>query len=182
MTHRPLLFAAAVLLIGAITACASTPATSPGSTRTPTATATPSTPPAPTASTSAPVEDAPEQVAGTVVRFTSDRTSVDVTIGDDTPAVRDFLSLLPLELTVEEFAGTEKIAYLPRELNYAGSPGSDPEDGDLIYYAPWGNVAFYYDTTGVGYSDATLHVGTYAATAEQLSLLEGGPVTITLAD
>ena len=34
-------------------------------------------------------------VTGSVVRFTSTRTSVDVTIGQDNPAVRDFLSMLP---------------------------------------------------------------------------------------
>ena len=61
-------------------------------------------------------------------------------------------------------------------------PGSDPEDGDLIYYIPWGNLGFYYNTAGVGYSDATLHIGTYDATEEQLSLLEGGTVTIEIVD
>jgi len=105
-----------------------------------------------------------------------------VTIGEDSSGVRDFLSMLPLELTVEEFAGAEKIAYLPRELNHEGSPGSDPEDGDLIYYTSWGNLGFYYDATGIGYSDATLHLGTYSATEEQLSLLEGIPVTIAIVD
>jgi len=30
---------------------------------------------------------------GTVVRFTSANTSVDVTIGEDSPATRDFLSM-----------------------------------------------------------------------------------------
>jgi hypothetical protein len=48
---------------------------------------------------------------------------VDVTIGEDNPAVRDFLSMLPLTLTVEEFAGREKISYLPRELRHRDSPG-----------------------------------------------------------
>ncbi|MFK3834821.1 cyclophilin-like fold protein [Microbacterium sp. NPDC087868] len=118
---------------------------------------------------------------GTVVRFTSDRTSVDVTIGEDSPGVRDFLSLLPTQLTFEEFNGKEKISYLPRELNYEGSPGSDPEDGDLIYFTPWGNLGFYYDASGIDYSDATLHIGTYNATEDQLALLEGS-VTVEIVD
>ena len=101
-----------------------------------------------------PPAEASDQVIGTVVRFTSDRTSIDVTIGEDSPAVRDFLSMLPLQVPFEELAGREKIAYLPRELNVAGSPGSDPEDGDLIYYTPWGNLGFYYNAAGIGYSDA----------------------------
>lgn len=186
MTHRLPALAAAVLLASMTAACAPTSGASPDVTRGPTAAVSPTppatTPPSTDASEGAAEEAEPEQVVGTVVRFTSDRTSVDVTIGEDSPSVRDFLSMLPLELAVEEFSGAEKIAYLPRELNHAGSPGSDPEDGDLIYYTSWGNLGFYYDATGIGYSDATLHLGTYTATEEQLSMLEGGQVTITIVD
>ena len=112
-------------------------------------------------------------VIGTVVRFSSGSDSVDVHIDEDSPASRDFLSMLPLELELEEFSGREKIAYLPRELDYEGSPGSDPEDGDLIYFVPWGNLGFYYDTAGIGYSDQTLHLGVYDASLDELEALEG---------
>lgn len=135
---------------------------------------TPSLTPSPSPSPSpGPASPAAEPAVGTVVRFSNSAGCVDVTIGEDSPATRDFLSMLPLTLTLEEFAGREKIAYLPRELAYEGSPGSDPEDGDLIYYTPWGNLGFYYDTSGVGYSDQTLHIGTYRATRDQLAELEG---------
>jgi hypothetical protein len=113
-----------------------------------------------------------------VVRFSAGSTSVEVTIDQDNPAVRDFLSMLPLTLKLEEFAGREKIGYLPRKLAYSGSPGSDPEDGDLIYYVPWGNIGFYYNTTGIGYSDQTIHLGTYKASLGQLEQLEGHAVTV----
>ena len=113
------------------------------------------------------------QIGGTIVRFSSSTTAVDVTIGEDNPAVRDFLSMLPLTITVEEFAGREKISYLPRELRHHGSPGSDPENGDLIYFVPWGNLGFYYNTDGIGYSDDTIHLGTYDAPFDQLEQLEG---------
>jgi hypothetical protein len=122
-----------------------------------------------------------DQVVGTVVRFTNGSTTVDVTIDQDNPAIRDFLSMLPLTLTLEEFAGREKIAYLPRKLTHSGSPGSDPEDGDLIYYIPWGNLGFYYNTAGIGYSDQTIHLGTYNASLDQLDQLEGSPVTVEIA-
>lgn len=118
------------------------------------------------------------QVVGTVVRFAAGSTSVDVTIGEDNPAVRDFLSMLPLTLKLEEFNGREKIGYLPRKLKYQGSPGSDPEDGDLIYYVPWGNIGFYYNTAGIGYSDQTIHIGTYKASPEELEKFEGHSVTV----
>lgn len=167
------------LMTAALTACSPTAASSvpPAASATPTAAGVESSSaPAPTPT------DEPGQIVGTVVRFTSDRTSVDVTVGEDSPGVRDFLSLLPTELRFEEFASREKISYLPRELAHDGSPGSDPEDGDLIYFTSWGNLGFYYNADGIGFSDATLHIGTYVATEEQLSLLEGGPVTVEVVD
>ncbi|GAB4064668.1 hypothetical protein GCM10028777_11710 [Angustibacter speluncae] len=173
--------AAAALIVG-LAGCAG--GTEPAAVTSGSKPAAPSTSPVaapPTTSVPAPTSTAdasPDQVVGTVVRFTSERTSVDVTIGEDSPATRDFLSMLPLELGVEEYAGAEKIAYLPRELAYEGTAGSDPEDGDLIYFTPWGNLGFYYDTSGVDYSDATLHLGTYQADRDQLALLEGERVTV----
>jgi hypothetical protein len=117
-------------------------------------------------------------VVGTVVQFSNDAVSVEMIIGEDNPTVRDFLSLLPATMTLEEFNGREKIGYFARQLTVDGSPGSDPEDGDLIYYAPWGNLGFYYNTSGVGFSDQTIHIGTYDATLEQLEALLSAPVTI----
>lgn len=118
------------------------------------------------------------EVVGAVVRFTAGSTSVDLTIGEDNPTVRDFLSMLPLTMKLEEYAGREKIGYLSRKLTTEGSPGSDPEDGDLIYFVPWGNIGFYYNTSGIGYSDQTIHIGKYNASLEQLEQLEGKPVRV----
>jgi hypothetical protein len=64
---------------------------------------------------------------------------------NDNPAARDFLTLLPLALTFEDYAGAEKIGYLPRKLSTQGLPaGFDPSVGDLTLYAPWGNLAIFY--------------------------------------
>ena len=101
-----------------------------------------------------------------------------MTIDEDTPAVHDFLSMLPLTLRLDEFAGREKIAYLPRQLAHDGSPGSDPEDGHLIYYVPWGNIGFYYNAAGIGYSDQTIHLGAYTASLDELQQVEGRDVTV----
>lgn len=114
-----------------------------------------------------------QQVAGTVMRFSAGSQSVDVTIDVDSPAARDFVSMLPFTTTLKEFNGREKVGDLPRALRYAGSSGSDPKDGDLIYFVPWGSLGFYYNADGIGYSDQTLHLGTYHASREQLAQLEG---------
>jgi hypothetical protein len=63
----------------------------------------------------------------------------------DTTTTRDFVSLLPLVLTLEDYAATEKISDLPRRLSTAGAPaGYDPDVGDIAYYAPWGNLAIFH--------------------------------------
>ncbi|MGH9259471.1 MAG: cyclophilin-like fold protein [Acidimicrobiales bacterium] len=105
-----------------------------------------------------------------------------MTISQDNPTTRDFVSLLPLTVAFEEFNGREKISYLPRELNTEGSPGHDPEDGDLIYFAPWGNLGFYYNTEGIGHDDQVIHLGTYNATPGQLAGLEAGDVTVAVVE
>ncbi|WP_329765171.1 cyclophilin-like fold protein [Bacillus nitratireducens] len=64
---------------------------------------------------------------------------------ENTPTAQDFLSLLPMKLTIEDYAGTEKISYLPRKLSVEGtSNGIEAKRGDFNYYAPWGNVAIFY--------------------------------------
>ena len=117
-------------------------------------------------------------VVGTVVRFSGNGTYVDATIRSDNPTSRDLLSMLPLRITVKEFAGREKISYLRRSLETTGSPGSDPENGDLISYAPWGNLGFYYDASGIGYSDDTINLGTYRASERRLARLQRGKVRV----
>jgi hypothetical protein len=123
-----------------------------------------------------------DEIVGTVVRFTSGSASVDVTIGEDNPTVRDMLSLLPATITLEELNGREKIGYFSRKLTTEGSPGSDPEDGDLIYFVPWGNIGFYYNAAGIDYSDQTIHIGTCEATLEQLEQLASAPVTVEIVE
>ena len=159
------------VLVAALSACAVV--SEPERSASPTVSVPPVTAPTDAPSAEATTAPSDDDVVGTVVRFSSDRTSVDVTISADSPAVRDFLSRLPLDVTFEEFAGREKITYLEPDLNWQGSPGFDPSDGDLIYYTPWGNLGFYYNADGIHYSDATLEIGTYDASAEQLALLEG---------
>lgn len=117
-------------------------------------------------------------VVGTVVRFSTGTSSLDVTIAEDNPASRDFVSMLPLTLTMEEFAGREKVADLPRPLRHEGSPGSDPEDGHLIYFVPWGTLGFYYNASGIEFSDQTIHLGRYDASPEELARFDGQEVRV----
>lgn len=63
---------------------------------------------------------------------------------NDSAAARDFAALLPLSLTLKEYAGVERISDLPGKLSVAGAPaGMAPRTGDITYYAPWGNLAIF---------------------------------------
>ena len=68
----------------------------------------------------------------------------------DNPSARDFASMLPLDISIEDYSTNEKIAYLPRKLTEDGSgPFSNEAPGDLCYYAPWGNLAFFMPATAI---------------------------------
>ena len=78
------------------------------------------------------------------IRLILDGASLTATL-DDTEVARDFASLLPLELTLTDYASTEKISDLPRKLSTEGAPaGTAAAPGDIAYYAPWGNLALFY--------------------------------------
>lgn len=64
---------------------------------------------------------------------------------NDNSSAKDFISLLPLTLKLEDYASTEKISNLPRKLSLKGAPpGIEPSVGDITYYSPWGNLALFY--------------------------------------
>ncbi len=93
------------------------------------------------------------------IRMTINGKSTTATL-DDNATARDFLSMLPLTLTLEDYASTEKVAYPPRKLSTQGAPaGIDPDVGDIAYYAPWGNLALYYKD--FGYSSGLIRLGRF---------------------
>jgi hypothetical protein len=82
----------------------------------------------------------------------------------ENPSAREFAAMLPLDLGIEDYSTNEKVAYLPRKLTEEGSgPFSNEAAGDLCYYAPWGNLAFFH--AGYKYSSGLIRLGR----------LDGGP-------
>ena len=78
------------------------------------------------------------------IRLVFDETILTATMIDN-PTTRDFISLLPLTLKLEDYAGTEKISQLPKKISTKEEPaGADPSTGDIAYYSPWGNLAIFY--------------------------------------
>jgi hypothetical protein len=110
------------------------------------------------------------------IRLTVGDRSISATLVDS-PTSRDFLSMLPLTITLEDYAVTEKIAYLDRRLSQEGAPaGVDPSAGDITYYAPWGNLALFY--RDFGYAKGLIKIGSIDDGMEVFTV--PGSVTVTI--
>jgi hypothetical protein len=95
----------------------------------------------------------------------------------ESKTTQDFVALLPLGLTLEDYAATEKISDLPKRLSTEGAPaGSDPAVGDIAYYAPWGNLAIY--RRDFEYSNGLVILGKIDSGIEAFET--SGPVKVTI--
>jgi hypothetical protein len=110
------------------------------------------------------------------IRITVEDTELTATL-IDSKTTQDFIALLPLTLTLEDYGGTEKISYLSKRLTTEGVPsGIDPSVGDITYYAPWGNLAIFY--RDFGYSSGLVLLGKFDGDMEALNV--PGPVSATI--
>ncbi|WP_288369706.1 cyclophilin-like fold protein [uncultured Algoriphagus sp.] len=61
------------------------------------------------------------------------------------PTSRSLIDQMPFTVEIEDYAGIEKIFYPTEGLSKEGAPeGASPSAGDIMYYAPWGDVAIFY--------------------------------------
>ena len=105
------------------------------------------------------------------IKLTVDGNEIYINL-DDNQASREFLGMLPLTLTFEDFNSTEKIATLPDELSTEGLPsGYTPEVGDFSYYAPWENISVFYKD--FRYSNSLYKLGTIESGTEILGNMNG---------
>lgn len=104
------------------------------------------------------------------VRFLADGNEIIVEL-EQNPAADALCELLPMELTFEDFNSVEKIAYPSEALNIEGAPDScDPDVGDLCFYAPWGNLSFFYQD--FRHSESLVPLGTTVSGLEYLERLD----------
>lgn len=112
-----------------------------------------------------------DNLDGTRIKLSFNNEEVIVKMFDN-PTSRDFITLLPLTLTFEDYARTEKISYPTNKLSTEKAlPGIDPKVGDFCYYAPWGNLAIYYKD--FGYSTGLIKLGEIESGIEKLENLNG---------
>jgi len=62
------------------------------------------------------------------------------------PTSQSLIAQMPFTTEMKDYAGIEKIFYPPGKLSTKGAPaGMQPSAGDIAYYAPWGDVAVFYN-------------------------------------
>lgn len=63
----------------------------------------------------------------------------------DNPTSNSFLEQMPIRTGLKDYAGLEKIFYPDKRLSQEDAPsGATPVKGDIMYYAPWGDVVIFY--------------------------------------
>jgi len=81
------------------------------------------------------------------IKLTIDNKTLTATLADNGTA-RDFASLLPLTLTMNDLFGREKFGHLPRAISDKGKRTHTYEIGDIAYWSPGPDVAIYYHHDG----------------------------------
>ncbi|WP_109078354.1 cyclophilin-like fold protein [Aggregatibacter kilianii] len=65
---------------------------------------------------------------------------------EENPTSQSFWQLLPLESKLDNYSHNEKIFYPSHKLSAENAPESYAANaGDITYYAPWGNVAMFFE-------------------------------------
>jgi len=84
---------------------------------------------------------------GVEIKLTIDNKTLTATFADNGTA-RDFASLLPLTLTMNDLFGREKFGHLPRAISDKGKRTHTYEIGDIAYWSSGPDVAIYYHHDG----------------------------------
>lgn len=74
------------------------------------------------------------------------------------PTSQSLLNQMPFTVEMEDYSNIEKVFYPDPALSTDGAPlGADPSVGDIMYYAPWGDVAVFYKD--FRYADGLIPMG-----------------------
>lgn len=81
------------------------------------------------------------------IRLHVENTAITATL-IDSKTTQDFVSLLPLTLTMNDLFQREKFAHLPRSISTEGKSTHTYEVGDIAYWPPGPDVAIFYRHDG----------------------------------
>lgn len=99
----------------------------------------------------------------------------------DSKTTRDFISLLPLTLTMNDLFRREKYAHLPRAISTEGERVHTFEIGEIVYWSPGPDVAIYYRHDGERIPEpGIIVIGKVDSGVETLNVSGSVKVTIEL--
>lgn len=81
------------------------------------------------------------------LRLTFNGKEITATLSES-ETTRDFVSLLPLTLTMNDLFGREKFGHLPRAISEGGKRMQTYDVGDVIYWSLGPDVAIFYRHDG----------------------------------
>lgn len=100
----------------------------------------------------------------------------------DNAAARDFVSVLPLNLSMKDLFGREKYGDLPKALSENGPRKKRYEVGDIAYWSPNQQLAVYYRQDGESIpSPGIIPIAKMDAGTEAFNVSGSVKVTIELA-
>jgi hypothetical protein len=109
------------------------------------------------------------------IRMTFNDVSLTATLYDN-PSARDFASMLPLNLKIEDFGGNEKIVHLPRKLTEdGGGPFGNEGPATSVTSSHGGNLTLFYDAYRW---DGLIRLGRFDGRFEPLLVRGAYPVSI----
>jgi len=120
----------------------------------------------------------------------SDNMKININIGGktlsaslaDNATARDFVSVLPLNVSTNDLFGREKYGDLPKALSENGPRKNRYEVGDIAYWSPDHQFAVYYHQDGESIpSPGVIPIAKIDAGAEAFNVLGSVKVTIAVA-
>jgi hypothetical protein len=112
---------------------------------------------------------------------------INITLGDkrltasfaDNETARDFVSILPMKMSMKDLFGREKYGDLPKALSKKSSSKTRYDVGDIAYWSPSNQIAIYYRQDGESIpSPGIIPIAKIDAGAEAFNV--PGPVSVTI--
>ena len=115
------------------------------------------------------------------IRLTVKDTALTATLIESETA-RDFVSLLPLTLTMNDLFRREKFAHLPRAISEGGKRTHAYQVGDVAYWPPGPDLAIFYHHDGQDIPNpGIIVIGRIDSGVEALGLAGPSRVKVALA-
>jgi hypothetical protein len=169
-----------VLLLAAVfvAACAPTPTLTPP----PLTLVPPATPTSPPPATAPSTETSLTKTDSMKIRLKLEDKVITATLING-KTTRDFISLLPLTLTMNDLFRREKYAHLPRAISNEGKRTHTYEVGNIAYWSPGPDVAIFYRNDGQEIPDpGIIVIGKIDSGVEALNVAGSVQVRIELVE